>query len=175
MEFDPETVRKFESMHQSGEGCWEWTRARLKSGYGKFWDSFSKTHYLAHRASWSIHNERPIPEGMIVMHACDNPPCVNPDHLVLGTQADNMADMVSKERWLSERRKMTFQREKNPTQLPVQMNIKVPWQLREDIIEIARRRSVSLSKLTRDALVKGMSHDLAELGRERTREAGATS
>lgn len=70
---------------------------------------------------------------------------------------------------------MTFKREKDPTQLPVQMNIKIPWQLREDMTQIAKRRKVSLAQLTRDALMAGLRHDLTELGREKTRDAGATS
>lgn len=70
---------------------------------------------------------------------------------------------------------MTFQREKDPTQLPVQMNVKIPWQLREDMTLIARRNNVSLAQLTRDALMEGLKRDLAELGREKTRDAGATS
>lgn len=70
---------------------------------------------------------------------------------------------------------MTFQREKDPTQLPVQMNIKIPWQLREDMTVIAKRHKVSLAQLTREALVRGLSRDLTELGREKTKDAGATS
>lgn len=70
---------------------------------------------------------------------------------------------------------MTFQREKDPTQLPVQMNIKIPWQLREDMTEIAKRRNVSLAQLARDALFEGLSDDLAILGKEKTKAAGATS
>ena len=76
-----------------GEGCWEWTGWRLqRSGYGMMWPGIR-----AHRLAYELMNGR-IPSGMSVLHRCDNPPCVRPDHLFLGTQADNMRDMIRKGR-----------------------------------------------------------------------------
>lgn len=72
--------------------CWVWTACAIK-GYGYI----SRT--LAHRVSWEIHNS-PIPEGLCVLHKCDNPPCVNPEHLFLGTKKDNILDAVAKGRWI---------------------------------------------------------------------------
>ena len=53
---------------------------------------------LLHRAVWEIHNAEPIPEGLIVRHTCDNPPCCNPEHLILGTHQDNTDDMYQRNR-----------------------------------------------------------------------------
>src|SRR5688572_7229928 len=75
-------------------GCWEWTSHKNTLGYGMYW---SAGQHMAHRWSWSLVNG-PIPEGKIVMHLCDNPPCVNPEHLRVGTQLENRRDAVNKDR-----------------------------------------------------------------------------
>ena len=51
-----------------------------------------------HRGVWEAHNAEPIPEGMVILHTCDNPACMNPEHLVLGSQQENVEDMISKDR-----------------------------------------------------------------------------
>ena len=75
--------------------CIEWPRYKNLGGYGKEWRN-GKT-YLAHRLAYTD-AYGPIPKGMIVMHTCDNPACVNIDHLQLGTLKDNSQDMLNKER-----------------------------------------------------------------------------
>ena len=78
--------------------CWEWTGAKQQFGnlfYG--WLTRKNKQYLAHRWSWIIENG-PIEKGLCVPHKCDNPICINPNHLFLGTQKDNVIDMLSKGR-----------------------------------------------------------------------------
>lgn len=77
------------------EGCWEWNRGRDKDGYGKFW--LDGRTEQAHRVAWETFRG-PIPDGKIICHHCDNPPCVNPDHLFLGTHLDNTLDAEAKGR-----------------------------------------------------------------------------
>lgn len=77
------------------DGCWEWTGPRLPRGYGVIRADGRQTY--AHRVSWLLHFG-PIPDRAFVLHHCDNPPCVNPAHLWVGSQADNVRDMIAKGR-----------------------------------------------------------------------------
>ena len=82
-------------------GCWLWTGSTNGCGYGQF--TYNGKLEKAHRVSWQIHHG-PLPlwsghtTGICVLHRCDVPLCVNPDHLFLGTQGDNVADMIEKGR-----------------------------------------------------------------------------
>lgn len=90
------------SSHQKGTGCLIWNGA-VSGGY----KSKPNTQYgyikidgktqRVHRVMYEIHSG-PIPEGMVLCHKCDNPLCINPDHLFLGTQAENVQDMIEKKR-----------------------------------------------------------------------------
>jgi len=76
--------------------CWVWTGAHVPWGYGQI-GLTGRKNGRAHVVSWEMHNG-PIPDGLWVLHKCDNPPCVRPDHLFLGTVQDNTADMIAKGR-----------------------------------------------------------------------------
>ncbi len=75
--------------------CWLWTASLASKGYGAF--GMNGRWVFAHRYSWVLKNGA-IPEGLLVLHSCDTPACVNPDHLFLGTGSDNMKDMARKAR-----------------------------------------------------------------------------
>jgi DNA-binding MarR family transcriptional regulator/transcriptional regulator with XRE-family HTH domain len=76
--------------------CWEWTAGKAGVGYGRF--RLGRKSLYAHRVMYEIKSGEKIPPGMVVMHTCDNPGCVSPEHLVLGTTAENMRDRDTKGR-----------------------------------------------------------------------------
>ena len=90
----PTLEERFWRFVDKGAECWAWNGTRGNGGYGMF--KGTKTG-LAHRMSYTLANG-PIPIGLDVLHRCDNPPCVNPAHLFLGTNSDNQQDCIAKGR-----------------------------------------------------------------------------
>lgn len=96
----------------SENGCWIWKKSCFKAGYGAI-NVGGKITY-AHRLSYEIFNG-PIENGMFVMHVCDEPACINPGHLIVGSPLDNVQDMMAKGRnhwanWPDEKRKKWIQK-----------------------------------------------------------------
>jgi hypothetical protein len=79
----------------TGTSCWEWTGCLEIAGYGKL--RVNGKNIKAHRFSYQLHKGE-IPDGMFILHSCDNPKCIRPDHLSIGTHAENMRDMINKNR-----------------------------------------------------------------------------
>lgn len=88
-------AERFDAYVQKGIGCWLWTGSRDANGYGRL--NIKNKPVLAHRLSWSIHRHEIGPEQH-VLHRCDNPQCVRPEHLFLGDQVENNADKMAKKR-----------------------------------------------------------------------------
>jgi HNH endonuclease len=86
---------RFWSKVRKSDACWEWTAARHPFGYGLL--QIEGRSIGAHRVSYALHYGL-VPDGIFVLHRCDNPACVRPDHLFLGTHADNMRDKTEKGR-----------------------------------------------------------------------------
>lgn len=82
------------------DSCWEWTASKNKWGYGKF--GVKGKHLGSHRVALTLHNNQEIPDGLSVLHRCDNPTCVRPSHLFTGTQKDNMQDKAAKGRVINQ-------------------------------------------------------------------------
>ena len=143
----------FHQKYQKSEGCWLWTAAKNRQGYGIF--GIGKKTYLAHRVSFEIHH-RLDPGNFLVCHRCHNPSCVNPDHLYLGTHQDNFED--SREVILAARSQVPMQGENHP-------GAKLTWndvaQIRELLamgvkqVDIARKFNVTPTNI--GAIKKGKS------------------
>ena len=93
------------SITKREDGCWTWNKAMDKNGYGLFKERLNIGRGKMIRAARYAYRtfKQPIPSGLYVCHSCDNPPCVNPDHLFVGTSSDNLLDASAKGRTIGER------------------------------------------------------------------------
>lgn len=104
--YDHVVSRFMSRVDKAKSGCWEWLTAKTGGGYGTF--SIKGISYPAHRVLYELFNGK-IPDGLLVCHQCDNPGCVNPNHLWVGTQSDNVKDAYEKGRaYISDKTKATL-------------------------------------------------------------------
>jgi len=125
--------------------CWLWIGAKVKGGYGNLGGGGQ-----AHRLSWKIHNGT-IPDNLCVLHKCDNPACVRPSHLFLGTNADNVRDRTLKKRhWANQRPNEFREHAKKAAAATPRMrgikngNARLSW----DVVRIIRNSCESARKLS---------------------------
>jgi len=123
----PETPQSFENRFlakvEKTESCWIWVGSKTYGGYGLL--MCGDKSKLAHRLSWELHSHKMIPTNMLVLHSCDNPSCVNPQHLFLGTPKDNIQDAIQKGRYRN----------------------KLPKETRENILSVIKSGTYSRDKL----------------------------
>jgi hypothetical protein len=125
----PPSERFWPKVHKT-DGCWFWTGSRDRKGYGRI--NINYIPQLAHRIAWELACS-PVPAGLFVLHKCDNPPCVRPDHLYVGTHIDNMRDARERRRMKTERFRASRQRgEARPHSKLTENQVREIRALRED-------------------------------------------
>lgn len=145
---------------RSATSCWEWTGAKNRHGYGNFFHD--RSSWKAHRFSYLIaHGE--IPDNLHVLHECDNPPCVNPAHLRIGTAKDNMFDRDSRGRQADHRGIYNGRAKLREIDVIKIFTLQKSGQLQT---EIATRLGVSQSTISRIIRGDGWRHVEASLDKE---------
>jgi hypothetical protein len=167
----PIQERLLDKVAKKRSGCWEWTGAKVTGGYGQIGLGPGLGMSLVHRVSYKLFKGE-IPRGMLVLHKCDNPSCVNPDHLFVGTHADNMKDMEKKgrSRIFSDAQAMEIIRQieggKSQSRLAIELNVS-----RSTIEKVLKRKltggitGIGKTKLAPSKYVKLQPDQIVEIVR----------
>jgi len=116
------------------DSCWNWEKGVTAGGYGQM--AYHNKKYSAHRLAWTLHHGKDIPDGKVIRHTCDNPRCVNPHHLLIGTQSDNVKDMIERGRLVVRSRPKG---EENPNSIVKEIHVKDIYEMNGSHIEIATK------------------------------------
>ena len=158
MSLDKQESRFWSHVDKSAEpgGCWIWTGALNAAGYGRvYWEK--TRHNIAHRVAYQIALGA-IPKGMFVLHRCDNPRCVNPDHLFLGTHQDNMKDMRAKGRSSNAGSKRGEANFASKLSREMVERIRFLYSSKFSVMEISRKTGVPYSNVWRIVHRKSWKH-----------------
>lgn len=136
---------------KQGNDCWEWTASLRATGYGQI--TINRKSVLAHRAMW-MRFVGPIPEGMGVLHKCDNPKCVKIEHLFLGTHQENMDDMARKGR----RSHSSLRGSKNPHAIINEDQVRLIKMGLKSCLKRGDMRKLALKLRIKYHLIKNIKH-----------------
>jgi hypothetical protein len=129
---------------RGGNECWEWKRGKKGGGYGNArWKGHDA---YAHRVVWELTNGL-IPDGLLVLHACDNPPCCNPSHLFLGTAKDNILDAMRKGRAHNEEQRRKNSEANKGNHISEEARRKISEVHKGKIVSEETRRKMSEAKI----------------------------
>lgn len=134
------------------DSCWDWVAGRDRDGYGRI--KLGRFDHQAHRVAWVL-SVGPIPDGLCVLHRCDRPSCVNPGHLFLGTNTDNVHDKVRKGRSADQRGEANGYSKLTRTDV---LAARAAWNAGESAASIARRYHVNRTTINRIVTGKRWAH-----------------
>jgi HNH endonuclease len=153
-------IQRFFEKVLKTDTCWLWIRCINSKGYGMI--TINNKPYLSHRISWVIHNGN-IPNNLLVLHKCDIPACVNPEHLFLGTFKDNSKDCANKSRLNSQVDSSFIQGEKHGSAKLTEKEVLEIRESTEKLKFLSNKYNVHINTISKIRLGKLWKHLIPEL------------